>query len=171
MMKLRSALLLLLCLMLGAVALGETVCMYVDLPGDFAPYGGGWGLAEDGSVWVGGGFGSPGQTRGGLLRAGLDGSCADVTPEGDRAEGLYGDVIPLGEDGCIAVRSVNLEDGYAEYLGLLDAGARQRPRAPVPQRGRLPDEQQARVRRGGAPAHGLLGRRSVAHSAGGAHRD
>ena len=72
MMKLRSALLLLLCLMLGAVALGETVCMYVDLPGDFAPYGGGWGLAEDGSVWVGGGFGSPGQTRGGLLRAGLD---------------------------------------------------------------------------------------------------
>ena len=121
MKKLRRALLLLLCLMLGAVALGETVCMYVDLPGDFALYGGGWGLAEDGSVWVGGGFGTPGQTRGGLLRVGLDGSCADVTPEGDRAEGLYGDVIPLGEDGCIAVRSVNLEDGYAEYLGLLDA--------------------------------------------------
>ena len=122
MMKLRSALLVLLCMMLGAAALGETACMYVDLPGDFAPYGGGWGLAEDGSVWVGGGFGSPGQTRGGLLRVGLDGSCADVTPEGDRAEGLYGEVIPLGEDGCIAVRSTLREEGYAEYLGRLDAG-------------------------------------------------
>lgn len=122
MMKLRSALLLLLCLMLGAVALGETVCMYVDLPGDFAPYGGGWGLSEDGSIYVGGGFGTPGQTRGGMVRIGLDGSCADVTPEGDRMEGLYGDVIPLGEDSCIAVRSVRTESGYTDYLGRLDAG-------------------------------------------------
>lgn len=122
MKKLRSILILLLCLMLGAVALGEAQCMYVDLPGDFAPYGGGWGLAEDGSVWVGGGFGSPGQTRGGLLRIGLDGSCADITPEGDRMEGLYGDVIPLGEDSCIAVCSVRTESGYTDYLGRLDAG-------------------------------------------------
>ena len=123
MKKLRSTLMLLLCLMLfAAAALGETVCMYVDLPEDFAPYGGGWGLSEDGSVWIGGGFGSPGQTRGGLLRVGLDGSCADVTPEGDRAEGLYGDVIPLGEDSCIAVRSVRTESGYTDYLGRLDAG-------------------------------------------------
>ena len=122
MMKMRSALILLLCLMLSAAALGEAQCMYVDLPGDFAPYGGGWGLSEDGSVWVGGGFGSPGQTRGGLLRVGLDGSCADVTPEGDRMEGLYGDVIPLGEDSCIAVCSVRTENGYTDYLGRLDAG-------------------------------------------------
>ena len=56
------------------------------------------------------------------MRVGLDGSCADVTPEGDRAEGLYGDVIPLGEDSCIAVRSVRTESGYTEYLGRLDAG-------------------------------------------------
>ena len=41
MMKMRSALILLLCLMLSAAALGEAQCMYVDLPGDFAPYGGG----------------------------------------------------------------------------------------------------------------------------------
>lgn len=122
MKKLRSALLFLLCLMLGAAALGETVCMYIDLPGDFLIRQSARGFSEDGSVWVGGGFGTPGQTRGGLVRVGLDGSCADVTPEGDRAEGLYGDVIPLGEDGCIAVRSVNLEDGYGEYVGRLDAG-------------------------------------------------
>ena len=49
-MKLRSALILLLCLLLGAAALGETECKCVELPGDFAPYGGGLGLAEDGSV-------------------------------------------------------------------------------------------------------------------------
>ena len=122
-MKMRSALLLLLCLMLSAAAaLGEPQCMYVDLPGDFAPYGGGWGLSEDGSVWVGGGFGTPGQTRGGLLRVSLNGSCADVTPEGDRMEGLYGEVIPLEGDSCIAVRSVLNEAGYADYLGRLDAG-------------------------------------------------
>ena len=122
MMKMRSTLMLLLCLLLGAAALGEAACMYVDLPGDFAPYGGGWGLSEDGSIYVGGGFGTPGQTRGGMVRIGLDGSCADVTPEGDRMEGLYGDVIPLGEDSCIAVRSVRTESGYTEYLGRLDAG-------------------------------------------------
>ncbi|MGN0185279.1 MAG: hypothetical protein ACI4AL_09170 [Aristaeellaceae bacterium] len=123
MMKLRSTLLLLLCLMLSAAAaLGEAQCMYVDLPGDFAPYGGGWGPSEDGSIYVGGGFGTPGQTCGGMVRISLDGSCADVTPEGDRAEGLYGDVIPLGEDSCIAVRSVRTESGYTDYLGRLDAG-------------------------------------------------
>ena len=123
MKKLRNTLMLLLCLMLCAVAaLGETQCMYVDLPGDFAPYGGGWGLSEDGSVYVGGGFGSPGQTRGGLLHVGLDGSCADVTPEGDHMEGLYGDVIPLEGDSCIAVRSVKLESRYAGYVVRLDAG-------------------------------------------------
>lgn len=123
MKKLWRALLLLLCLALSAAAaLGETVCMYVDLPGDFAPYGGGWGLSEEGSVYVGGGFGSPGQTCGGLLRVGLDGSCADVTPQGDRMEALYGDVMPLEGDSCIAVRSVKLESGYGDYLGRLDAG-------------------------------------------------
>ncbi|MDO5324229.1 MAG: hypothetical protein Q4G06_09410 [Clostridia bacterium] len=125
MKKLRNTLMLLLCLMLSAAAaLGEPQCMYVDLPGDFAPYGGGWGLSEDGSVWVGGGFGTPGQTRGGLLRVSLDGSCADVTPEGDRMEGLYGEVIPLEGDSCIAVRSVRTENGYTDYLGRLDAGER-----------------------------------------------
>lgn len=122
MMKMQSVLLMLLCLLLGAAALGETQCMYVDLPGDFLIRQGARGLSEDGSVWIGGGFGSPGQTRGGLLRIGPDGSCADVTPDADRMEGLYGDVIPLGEGSCIAVRSVRTESGYTDYLGRLDAG-------------------------------------------------
>ena len=123
MMKMRSTLLLLLlCLMLSAAALGETQCMYVDLPGDFLVRQDARGLSEDGSIFVGGGVGTPGQTRVGLVRVGLAGSCADVTPEGDCMEGLYGDVIPLEGDGCIAVCSVLNEAGYADYLGRLDAG-------------------------------------------------
>ena len=105
MRALKNLLLAALCLaMAGAAAHAENELISIQAPEDFVMYR--YHVTEEGEILVGGGFGTRSDLRGGMLRIGLDGSCTDITPPEDRAEGVYADIIQLNADTFIVDRSV-----------------------------------------------------------------
>ena len=75
----------------------------------------GLSIAEDGTILAYGSYGDPMNTRGAILKLGLDGSSENVTPASDTHEGHYRGVIWLEEDHMIALRSVPNDPTYAAF--------------------------------------------------------